>query len=126
MQMALRGIGAMVVNADGTISVSVDPNATSNLNPIVTPNPRLINYGAMPCGNTGLTQAECDAIQADLSQLAPGSAMDSPAAIQAAQANLQAQALGLAPISPASPTSYTPLVWIGLAAFALFAFGGRR
>ena len=126
MQVALRGIGAMVVNADGTISVSVDPNAVANANPIVTPNPKVINYGAMPSGAPGLTQDEFDAIQADIWKLAPGTVIDSPAALQAAEATLQAQALGLAPVSPTVSSPYTALAWVAVVVFALMAFGGRR
>jgi hypothetical protein len=100
MQLALRGLGATVVNPDGTISVTIDPNA-GNITPVVTTPKNAINYGAMASGAPGLTQAEFDAIQADIWQLAPGTAIDSPAALQAAEATIQAQALGLAPGSTA-------------------------
>lgn len=47
MELSLRtGMGATVVNPDGTISVVIDPNA-ANVAPIVGTQPNAINYGSV-------------------------------------------------------------------------------
>jgi hypothetical protein len=77
-------------------------------------------------GLQDVSSADAAAIQADLSLLAPGSAMDSPAALQSTAGILQMTALSSAPGNTVAgiPTSW---LWMGGAGIAaLFLIGGKR